>query len=60
MNSANLGRNRIGFRERLRTYRMGRRFRHDPWLVLNMATFNFEGGWNRTFNPLCPSATARC
>jgi hypothetical protein len=25
---------------------------HDRWLVLNMAIFNFDGGWNRTFNPL--------
>jgi hypothetical protein len=25
---------------------------HDPMLVLNMSIFNFEAGWNRTFNPL--------
>jgi hypothetical protein len=60
MNSTHSGRNRIGFKERLRKYRMGLRVRHDPWLVLNMASFNFEGGWNRTFNPLRASATGRC
>jgi len=25
---------------------------HDPMLVLNMSIFNFDGGWNRTFNQL--------
>jgi hypothetical protein len=60
MNSTHLGRNKIGFKERLRKYRMRRRSRHDRWLVLNMATFNFEGGWDRTFNPLRASATGRC
>lgn len=59
MNSTHLGRDRIGFRERLRTHRRQRRFRHDPWLVLNMAAFNFEGGWNRTLNPIRAGATAR-
>jgi hypothetical protein len=29
-----------------------RRRRHDPMLVLNMSTFNFEPGWNRVFNPV--------
>ena len=33
------------------TFRRRRR-RHDPMLVLNMAIFNFDDGWNRTFNPL--------
>ena len=60
MNSTHLGRDTIGFTERLRSHRQQRRLTHDPWLVLNMATFNFEGGWNRTFNPLRASATARC
>ena len=60
MNSTHLGQDAIGFRERLRTHRQQRRLRRDPWLVLNMATFNFEGGWNRVVNPLRPSATARC
>ena len=27
-----------------------RRRRHDPMLVLNLATFNFAGGWSRTFS----------
>jgi hypothetical protein len=27
-----------------------RRRRHDPMLVLNLATFNFTGGWRRTFS----------
>jgi hypothetical protein len=26
--------------------------RHDPMLVLNMASFNFSDGWNRMFNPM--------
>jgi hypothetical protein len=60
MNSTHLGPNRIGFKERLRKYRLRRGFRHDRWLVLNMATFNFEGGWDRTINPLRASATGRC
>jgi len=29
-----------------------RRGMHDPMLVLNMAIFNSEDGWNRTFSPL--------
>jgi hypothetical protein len=29
-----------------------RRRMHDPLLVLNMSIFNFDNGWNRTFNPL--------
>ncbi len=52
MNLTHLGRNKMGLRERFRRHRPGRRFRHDPWLVLNMDTFNFEGDWNRTFNSL--------
>jgi hypothetical protein len=24
--------------------------RHDPMLMLNMLTFNFMGGWDRTFS----------
>ncbi len=30
-------------------FRRNRRM-HDPMLVLNMSIFNFDGGWNRTFN----------
>ena len=60
MNSTHVSRNRMGLREKWRTHRLRRRFRHDRWLVLNMATFNFEGGWDRTFNPLRASATVRC
>ena len=29
-----------------------RRRKHDPMLVLNMASFNFADGWDRIFNPL--------
>jgi hypothetical protein len=29
-----------------------RRRQHDPWLALNMSIFNFEGGWDRIFNPI--------
>ncbi len=25
--------------------------RHDPMLVLNMAAFNFDSGWDRILNP---------
>jgi hypothetical protein len=25
---------------------------HDPLLVLNMSTFDFDSGWNRIFNPI--------
>jgi hypothetical protein len=28
------------------------RRKHDPMLVLNMASFNFADGWDRIFNPL--------
>ena len=28
-----------------------RRERHDPLLVMNMSIFDFDGGWNRIFNP---------
>lgn len=59
MNSTYLARNKMGFRERFRTHRFRRRFRHDPWLVLSMATFNFEGGWNRIFNSLRPREIGR-
>lgn len=27
------------------------RRRHDPMLVLNMAAFNFDSGWDRILNP---------
>ncbi len=29
-----------------------RRERHDRMLVMSLSAFNFEGGWNRAFNPL--------
>lgn len=35
MNSTYLGRNKMGMRERFPTHGRRRRFRHDPWLVLN-------------------------
>jgi hypothetical protein len=38
-------------RERRGLFRPRRRM-HDPLLVLNMSIFNFDDGWNRTFNPL--------
>ena len=58
MNSTYFRLNEMGLRERLRTHRLRRRFRHDPWLVFNMATFNFDAGWNRTLNRA--SATTPC
>jgi hypothetical protein len=41
MNSTHLPRNRIGFSARFREHRR-QRFRHDRWLVFNMAAFNSE------------------
>ncbi len=36
-----------------------RRKRHDPMLVMSMSLFNFESGWNRSFNPLRAHENAR-
>jgi hypothetical protein len=33
------------------TFRRRRR-RHDPMLVLNMSTFNFDHGWSQIVNPM--------
>ena len=60
MNVTHLYRNRMRFARRFRKYRQRRRFRHDPWLVFNMAAFNFDGSWNRVFDPLRASASGRC
>jgi len=38
------------FRNTLRKAFRRRARRHDPMLVLNMLTFNFTDGWNRTFS----------
>lgn len=38
--------------QRFRSYFQRRPRRHDPMLVLSMAIFNFESGWNRIFNPV--------
>jgi hypothetical protein len=38
------------FRNALRKAFRRRARRHDPMLVLNMLTFNFTDGWNRTFS----------
>lgn len=42
--------------ERFREYRRHQRSRHDPWLVLNMTAFNFEGTRNGVFHPLRATA----
>ena len=43
MNLTHLRQNKIGFVQPFRTFRDRRRFRHDPWLVFNMAAFNSKG-----------------
>ena len=60
MNATHLQRNRTRFAPRFRKYRQRRRFRHDTWLAVNMAAFNFDGSWNRVFDPLRASASGRC
>lgn len=45
--------------QRFRKYQRHQRSRHDPWLVLNMAAFNFEGTRNRVFNALRTTAIGR-
>jgi hypothetical protein len=39
----------ISFWDTLRKRFRRRAERHDPMLVLNMASFNFTDGWRRTF-----------
>lgn len=61
MNSIHLHGNRFGFTQKSRKYRQRRRFRHDPWLVFNMAAFNSEANWNRVFDPFRVSTSqGRC
>ena len=50
MNSNNVKQNKGT--DKLRNYFQKRRRQHDPMLVLNMSIFNFEGGWDRIFNPI--------
>ena len=38
--------------ERFRNLLRPRRRKHDPLLVLNLATFNAGGGWAQVLNPL--------
>jgi len=38
------------FSQRLRRIFRRRARQHDPMLVLNISTFNFTDGWNRTFS----------
>lgn len=59
MNSTHLPRNWIGFTPRFRKHRRRWRFRHDRWLVFNMATFNWEDNWNGVFDPLRGSTRKR-
>jgi hypothetical protein len=58
MNSSDLPLPWIGFTARFRKYRR-RRFRHDPWLVFNMAAFNWQDNWNGVFDPLRSSTRRR-
>jgi hypothetical protein len=51
MNSTNPSQRETSKRGKWRKFLQPRRHRHDPMLVLNLSLFNFEGGWNRTFNP---------
>ena len=59
MKSAYLRENWNRLAQRLRKYRRHQRVRHDPWLALNMAAFNFEGNRNRVFDPLRTTAIGR-
>ena len=59
MNATDLDERKIDFRRRLANQRTRRRFRHDPWLVVNMASFNFGGGRNRSSNPFRTRASRR-
>lgn len=59
MNLPNLHRHKTWRGRRIGTQLLRRRFKHDRWLVLNMATFNSEGSWNRVFDPLRASGTVR-
>jgi hypothetical protein len=45
---------------RSRRWFQQRRRPHDPMLVLNMATFNWESGWNRIFNRIPNHETVWC
>ena len=45
--------------QRFRNHRRHQRSRHDPWLVLNMTAFNFDGTRNRVFDPLRDAAIGR-
>ena len=60
MNLTILHRGKRSRRQKLRRYFHRRQRGHDPWLVFNMATFNFEGSWNRIFDPLRAGASGRC
>jgi hypothetical protein len=52
MNTTNLKRDNANLPRKLRSpFQLPRR-RHDPWLVLNLLSFNSESGWNRIFNPV--------
>ena len=52
MNLTNLNQHNANPWQSRRRWFRRRRPTHDPMLVLNMSIFNFDGGWNRIFNPL--------
>ena len=60
MNSTHHRQNENGFAKPFRTFRHRRKFKHDPWLVFNMAAFNSEDSWNQIFDPLRATTRGRC
>ena len=60
MNSTHPRQNKNDFANAFRAFLQRRKFRHDPWLVFNMASFNSEGSWNRIFDPLRATTISRC
>lgn len=56
MNLPYLHRERTGRGRRFGKQPHRRRFKHDPWLVWNMATFNSEGSMSGISDPLRASA----
>jgi len=52
MNTTNVKQCTLTVTRKLESRPQLRRHRHDPWLVLNLLTFNSRSGWNRIFNPV--------
>jgi hypothetical protein len=52
MNPTNVKQRTVTVIRKLESRPQLRRRRHDPWLVLNLLTFNSGSGWNHIFNPV--------